>query len=90
MLYLVYYVFFSILAFILTTEDTLRRRDGAFTVEALELMLRYEHDTPYSISLEDCQTLAQRLRVGMSIITFNAHRLPKQSEIVENACSRCK
>lgn len=39
------------------------------------MMMRYDHERVYAISLEDCQALAERLRVGMSIITFNADRL---------------
>ena len=38
-------------------------------------MTRYDHQRVYAISLEDCQALSERLRVGMSIITFNADRL---------------
>jgi len=51
-----------------------RRRDDAFTPEALELLFRYDHHKDYSILLEDCRALAERWRVGMSIITFNADR----------------
>ena len=59
----------------MTPAGRAHRRDGAFTPEALASLSRYGHKGAYSISLNDCQALADRLHVGMSIITFNASLL---------------
>jgi hypothetical protein len=60
---------------LLSSDEILLRREGAFTSEAMELMSSYDYDGELALSLEDCRALSERLRVGMSIITFNADRL---------------
>jgi len=54
-----------------------RRQHGAYTSDALLLMNNYNfYDTRgLALSQQDIEELATRLRVGPSIITFNAERL---------------
>ncbi|CAF1366575.1 unnamed protein product [Rotaria sordida] len=58
----------------LTSNEIARREQGASTPEALMLMETYEYGDKFSLSKEDVEELATRLKVGKSIITFNADR----------------
>ncbi|CAF1442938.1 unnamed protein product, partial [Rotaria sordida] len=58
----------------LTSNEIVRREQGASTPEALMLMETYEYGDKFSLSKEDVEELATRLKVGKSIITFNADR----------------
>lgn len=68
-------VCYCCLASAVSAEIRVARRHGAFTPEALVFIDRYDHQSPYSISLEHRQALSERLREGMSIIVYNANRL---------------
>ena len=53
----------------------IRRQHGANTAEALKMMNKYEYGVAFALNEEDAQALATRLRVHLSIITFNANLL---------------
>lgn len=56
--------------------EIIRRQHGAYTEDALMFMNNYRFaKTGFRLLKEDAEELAARLRVGMSIITFNAERL---------------
>ncbi|CAF1406327.1 unnamed protein product [Rotaria sordida] len=59
----------------LTSNEIARRQNGAYTSDALMLMNMYKYgDDIFSLSEEDVEKLARHLKVGKSIITFNADR----------------
>ncbi|CAF1484015.1 unnamed protein product [Rotaria sordida] len=58
----------------LTSNEIARRQNGAYTPDALMLMNMYEYGDIFSLSEEDVEKLARHLKVGKSIITFNADR----------------
>ena len=56
--------------------EIIRRQHGAYTEDALMMLNNYRYaKTEFRLSAQDAEELAARLRVGMSIITFNAQRL---------------
>lgn len=59
----------------MSTRQNLRRRYDGETTDVVELMSRYDYQGPFSVSFDDCQALADRLRVDLSILTFNEDRL---------------
>jgi hypothetical protein len=59
----------------LTSYGIDRRQTGAYTTDALMLMEKYDYSDDFSLSEQDVEELATRLRVGKSIITFNADHL---------------
>lgn len=73
-------VFLFFLSFSLVTRlsllERIRRQHGADTEDALMLMNNYRFaKTEFQLSKQDAEELAARLRVSMTIITFNADRL---------------
>ena len=68
------FIYFN-LAHRLGPLELIRRQHGANTSEALMLMNKYEYGVAFALNEEDAQALATRLRVDMSIITFNANLL---------------
>ena len=60
----------------LTPLEVLRRQHGAYTEDALMIVNNYQYSYHgFTLSTQDIEELAARLRVGESIITFNADRL---------------
>jgi len=61
----------------LAPDEILQRHHGAYTSDALVMLNNYKYSDQdgFSLSQQDAEELAVRLKVGMSIITFNADRL---------------
>ena len=60
----------------LPSLEIIRRQHGAYTEDALMMLNKYPFSrTGFKLSKQDAEELAARLRVGMSIITFNAEQL---------------
>ena len=59
----------------LTSHELSRRQHGAYTLDALEMMNKYNYCNAFSLSQQDADELASCLQVGKPIITFNADRL---------------
>jgi len=60
----------------LTPLEVLRRQHGAYTEDALMIVNNYQYSYHgFTLSTQDIEELAARLRVGESIITFNADQL---------------
>ncbi|CAF3228217.1 unnamed protein product [Rotaria sp. Silwood2] len=59
----------------LASHELTRRQHGAYTSDALMMMNKYNYYDAFSLSEQDAEELAVRLKVGKSIITFNADRL---------------
>jgi hypothetical protein len=69
--------FYCRLVTCLASHELARREHGAYTSDALMLMNSYQYscNDGFTLSEQDTEELATRLRVGKSIITFNADRL---------------
>ncbi|CAF4171123.1 unnamed protein product, partial [Rotaria sordida] len=59
----------------LAPHEIARRQHGAYTLDALMMMNKYDYSDSFSLSEQDAEELATRLQIGKSIITFNADRL---------------
>ncbi|CAF1548429.1 unnamed protein product, partial [Rotaria sordida] len=59
----------------LAPHEIARRQHGAYTLDALMMMNKYDYSDGFSLSEQDAEELATRLQIGKSIITFNADRL---------------
>jgi hypothetical protein len=59
----------------LVPHEVTRRQRGAYTDDALTLMKQYEYSDDFALLQDDAEALATRLRVGLSIVTFNATQL---------------
>ena len=55
--------------------EVTRRQRGAYTDDALTMMKQYEYSDDFALLQDDAEALATRLRVGLSIVTFNATQL---------------
>lgn len=64
-------------------HQILRRQHGAYTSDALMLLnnYRYRLVEGFTLSSFDIEELATRLRVGPSILTFNADRLRRHYHV---------
>ncbi|CAF3328711.1 unnamed protein product [Rotaria sp. Silwood2] len=59
----------------LAPHETARRQYGTYTSDASMMMNKYNYYDTFSLSEQDAEELAMRLKVGKSIITFNADQL---------------
>ena len=59
----------------LTSHELSQRQHDAYTLDALEMMNKYNYCNAFSLSQQDGDELASRLQLDKSIITFNADRL---------------